>query len=258
MALNLLNLRKLFRRKKQPPLVCAVSLDDHGHPIADDPNHKHTSACFINIEPLAVVELFQSQACQSCPVAVPGILEDVKSPNLLLLTFNITLFDHTGWKDTYANNTSDQRHRAYATRWQRKTLFAPQVVVNGVADGSVAEAVQQARAAQAGRPWHIYLDANDTDVRIDSDAEMIGKHDITVIVYQAGDEKVKIGKGPNKGKKLDHRNRVTNVMKIGEWAGGDYTVPLPGFRASMKPGENAVVVVQEGGAGGAIVAVAKV
>jgi hypothetical protein len=254
-------LRKLFRRKQQPPLVCAVSLDDHGHPVGDDPNHKHTAACFIDFEPLAVVELFQSQSCPSCHVAVPGILAGVNSPNLLLLTFNISLFDHTGWKDTYANGTSDQRHRAYATRWQRKTLFAPQIVVNGVADGSgagggsdVAEAVQQARAAQAARPWRIYLDANDTDVRIDSDAEAVGNHDILVVQYQAGDEKVKVGKGPNKGKKLDHRNRVTSVTKIGEWAGGNLTAALPALRS----GENAVVVVQEGGAGGAIVAVAKV
>lgn len=259
-------LRKLFRRKKQPPLVCAVSLDDHGHPISDDPNHKHTAACFVDFEPLAIAELFQSQSCPSCAVGVPSILEGAQShPNLVLLTYNISLFDHTGWKDTFANGVSDQRHRAYATRWQRKTLFAPQVVVNGVADGSgaaaeggVAAIVQQAREpGQAGRPWHIYLDANDTEVRIDSDAETlaIAKHDVLVIVYQPGDEKVKVGKGPNKGKKLDHRNRVTSVTKIGEWAGGDLTLALP---ASIKPSENAVVAVQEGGAGGAIVAVARV
>ncbi len=258
-------LRKLFRRKKQPPLVCAVSLDDNGHPIGDDPNHKHTAACFIDFEPLAVAELFQSQGCPSCAVGVPAILEGSQGPNLLLLTYNISLFDHTGWKDTFASGTSDQRHRAYAARWQRKTLFAPQVVVNGVADGSGAVAeggvpaiVQQARGAAGGRPWHIYLDANDAEVRIDSDAEamMVAKHDVLVIVYQPGDEKVKISKGPNKGKKLDHRNRVTGVTKIGEWAGGDLTLALPA--ALTKAGENAVVVVQEGGAGGAIVAAARV
>ncbi len=256
-------LRNLFRRKKQPPMVCAVSLDDNGHPVGDDPNHQHTAACFINFEPLALIELFQSQGCQACPEAVPGILEGAKNPNVFLVTFNVSLFDHTGWKDTFASSTSDQRHRAYATKWQRKTLFTPQIVVNGVADSSgaggergVADTVQQARTAQAGRSWHIYLDANDTDVRIDSDAGMVERHDIIVIMYQAGDEKVKIGKGPNKGKKLDHRNRVTNVVKIGEWTGGNVTVPLPA--TLMKSGENAVVVVQEGGAGGAIVAVAKV
>ncbi len=261
-------LRKLFRRKNQPPLVCAVSLDDHGHPIGDDPAHKHTTSCFVDFEPLALVELFQSQGCQSCPAAVPGILTAAQGPNLLLLTFSVSLFDHTGWKDTFSSSTADQRHRAYAMRWQRKTLFTPQIVVDGVADGSgaggagdVAEVVRLARAAAAARPWHIYLDANDAEVRIDSDVGvemMVARHDIIVIVYRAGDEKVKIGKGPNKGKKLDHRNRVTNVMKIGEWMGGDLTVALPASRDSMKHGENAVVVVQEGGAGGAIVAVAKV
>jgi len=106
--------------------------------------------------------------------------------------------------------------------------------------------------------WNIYLDANDTDVRIDSTAETVDRHDIFVILYRASDEKVKIGKGPNKGKKLNHRNAVTNVMKIGEWTGGNLTLPLPASRDSMKPGEEAVVVLQEGGAGGPIVAVAKI
>ncbi len=98
-------LRKLFTRKKQPPLVCAVSLDmDH------DPDHMHTAACFIDFAPLAVVELFQSQGCQSCPPAIPAILEGTAAnPNVVLLTYNVTLFDHLGWKDTLANSQWDAR-----------------------------------------------------------------------------------------------------------------------------------------------------
>ena len=61
-------LRKLFRRKKQAPLVCSLDLD-----MDNDPHHQHTAACFIDFEPLAVVELFQSQGCQHSPAAVPGI-----------------------------------------------------------------------------------------------------------------------------------------------------------------------------------------
>lgn len=255
-------LAKLFRRKKQPPMVCAVALDDHGHPIGEGPNHKHTAACFVDFEPLSLIELFQSQGCQSCPAAVPDILDATKDPNLILLTYNVTLFDHTGWKDTFATTTSDQRQRAYAMKWHRKSIFTPQIVINGIADGSsagdVPQLVQQARTARAGMGWNIYLDANDTDVRIDSTAETVDRHDIIVILYRASDEKVKIGKGPNKGKKLNHRNAVTSVMKIGEWTGGNLTLPLPASRDSMKQGEEAVVILQEGGAGGAIVAVAKV
>ncbi|KAF5005275.1 hypothetical protein FDECE_8261 [Fusarium decemcellulare] len=257
-------LRKIFRRKKQPPMVCAVPLDGDDHAIGDDPNHQHTAACFVDFEPLAVVELFQSQSCQSCPPAIPGILEGANHPNILLLTYNVTLFDHTGWKDTFAKTSWDQRQRAYAMMWQRRTIFTPQVVANGVADGSgsggkgeVQEIVQQARGAQAGRGWHIYLDANDTDVRIDTDIEMVGKHDILLALYKDGSEKVKIGKGPNKGKKLEHRNVVTNLVKIGEWTGGNLMIPLPASRDSMKPGESAAVLLQEG-TGGPIIAVARV
>ncbi|KAL7938436.1 hypothetical protein V8C35DRAFT_276798 [Trichoderma chlorosporum] len=79
-------LRKLFRRKKQPPLVCAVNLDNEGNPVGEHPDHVHTDACFINFEPLAIAELFQSQSCQSCPPALPGIHAATADPNVLLLT----------------------------------------------------------------------------------------------------------------------------------------------------------------------------
>lgn len=255
-------LSKIFRRKKQAPLVCSVSLDDSGNPISDDPGHKHTSACFTDFEPLAVVELFQSQSCQACPPAIPGILEGASKPNLLLLTYNVTIFDHLGWKDTYASNASDQRQRAYVRNWQRTSIFTPHVVVNGVADGSgangkgeVEEIIQRARTAQGAMGWHIYADANDTEVRIDSDLEEALKHDILLVVYQSEDEKVKIGKGPNKGKKIVHRNAVKNVTKIGEWVGGNLTIPL---QAQMRSHEEAAILVQQGGNGGPIVAASKV
>ena len=257
-------LRKLFRRKKQAPLVCSVSLGEDGHPIGDDPAHKHTDACFLDFEPLAVVELFQSQSCQSCPPAVPGIHDATANPNLLLLTYNVTLFDHLGWKDTVASNTWDQRQRAYIKKWQRNSLFTPQIIVNGIADGSgaggreeVREIAQRARASQSSMEWHIYADANDTEVRIDSDLEEGESYDILLVVYKSGDDRVKIGKGPNKGKKLVHRNIVTNIVKIGEWNGGNVTVPLPASKSSMNPSDEAVVLVQQGGGGGPIVAATK-
>lgn len=239
-------LRKLFRRKKQPPLVCAVQLD-----MDDDHTHQHTAACFIDFEPLAVVELFQSQGCQSCPPAIPGILEGTNNHNLQLLSYNVTLFDHLGWKDTFANTQWDARQRAYVRKWGRNSLFTPMVVVNGIADGSgaggkdeVADIVSRARGLGQALDWRIYVDANDTDVRIDSDKQEIEPHDILVVVFDAKSEKIKIGKGPNKGKKVEHKNIVKEIIKIGEWTGGNIVVPLPVARSSMQPGLGAVVMVQ--------------
>ena len=272
MASIVAGLLKLFRRKKAAPLQCSISLDASGNPIADDPNHKHTAACFIDVEPLAVVELFQSQGCKACPPALPDIQAATMSPNILLLSYNVTIFDHLGWKDTFASAAWDRRQRAYAKKWQRPNLFTPQVVANGIVDGngaggqsSVQDLVRSARSMQHAMDWHIYLDANDTEIRIDSDkplampmpGENVETFDVLVVVYRGGEVIVKVAKGANKGKKIKHVNVVKDVMKIGEWQGGNLTLALPAPRSSMKHGEEAAVLVQ-GGAGGPIVAVVKV
>jgi hypothetical protein len=264
MASIVSSILKIFRRRKAPPLQCSVSLDPSGNPIADDPDHKHTSACFIPFEALAVAELFQSQGCAACPPALPAIHEATMSPNVLLLTYNVTLFDHLGWKDTFASSAWDARHRAYAKHWQRNSLFTPQVVVNGVVDtnaaggkAAVTDLVASARNMHGAMDWRIYLDANDSEIRIDSDRAEIEAHDILVVVYSSMDEVVKVGKGPNKGKKIRHVNVVKNVTKIGEWYGGNSSLMLPAPKSAMKHGEEAAVLVQ-GGSGGPIVAAVKV
>jgi hypothetical protein len=65
---------------------------------------------------------------------VPGILDATMSPNLLLLSYNVMLFDHTGWKDKFASSMADRRQRQYVNKWGRSSLFTPQIVVNGVVD----------------------------------------------------------------------------------------------------------------------------
>ena len=248
--------RKLFRRNKQPPLVCSVELDH-------DANHVHTSACFIDFEPLAAVELFQSQSCQACAPALPAILEATNHPNLLLLSYNLTIFDHLGWQDTFGNPQWDSRQRAYVKKWNRTSLFTPMIVASGVADGpgvgagqEVKDIVARGRGLTGAQDWHIYVDTNDTDVRIDSDKQEIEPHDILVVTYDPQPQTIKVGKGPNKGKKLPHRNIVKEITKIGEWTGGNIVVPFPVPRSATDPALRTAVLVQ-GGQGGPIVGLAK-
>ncbi|KAI5923604.1 thioredoxin-like protein [Camillea tinctor] len=245
-----------FKRKKAPPLACHLTLDE-------DENHVHTAACFLEVQPLAVAEFFQSQGCASCPPAVPGILDATNHPNLHLLTYNVTYFDHLGHRDPYASPRWDQRQKAYVRRWGRNSLYTPMVVVGGVADGGsgggsrdeIDGVVGRAREAlrQVGEDWHIYVDVNESGVRIDSDRLEAEAHDVLAVVYEDRSEMVKIPKGPNKGKKVMHKNVVKDIVKIGEWAGGNVVLaPLP----QMAPGTAAVVLVQAP-MGGPVVAVCK-
>ncbi|KAI8631939.1 thioredoxin-like protein [Xylariaceae sp. FL1651] len=258
MAAIIRKVLQAFQRKKAPPLACYRPLDE-------DENHVHTAACFLDVQSLALAELFQAQGCASCPPAIPGILEATAHPNVQHLTYDVTYFDNQ-YKDPFGSPRWDQRQKAYARKWGRTNLYTPMVVVNGVADGGsqggskaeIDDVVHKAREAMhAHMDWHIFLDANDTHVRIDTDKAETTKHDVLVIVYEDSSETIKIAKGPNKGKKVVHKNVVKDIAKIGEWEGGDLVLPLPMSPAQMAPGTAAVAIVQEA-MGGPVIAVCKI
>ena len=49
-----------------------------------------------------VLELFTSQGCSSCPPADIAIAKVADRPGVIALSFNVTYWDHLGWKDTFA------------------------------------------------------------------------------------------------------------------------------------------------------------
>ena len=71
-------------------------------------------------DPRAVVELFTSQGCSSCPPADKIIGELARDPNVIALSMPIDYWDYLGWKDTLALPGHARRQRAYAgTRGDR-------------------------------------------------------------------------------------------------------------------------------------------
>ncbi|ETN44144.1 uncharacterized protein HMPREF1541_10694 [Cyphellophora europaea CBS 101466] len=245
--------RTLFFRKKKAPLVCTIDL-------AHDPNHVHTDACFVEIAPLSIVEFFMSQGCEACPAAIPLIHKSaMANNNVLLLTYNVTYFNNrTGWTDTKSNTLWDARQAAYSKRWSRTAAFTPQVIIDGIADGTGAKEgdfnsiLSNAIEARNNSPLAVGMEKVDNRrLKIASETVETEVYDVVVISYEARAEVVKVGKGPNKGKKLEHRNVVREVVKIEEWAGGPKVLEL-----LEMPEGNALqhVVVLQQGVGGPIVA----
>src|SRR5687768_7473663 len=64
-------------------------------------------------EPRAVVELFTSQGCSSCPPADQIIGELAKDPSVIALSMPIDYWDYLGWKDTLADKRFSARQKAY-------------------------------------------------------------------------------------------------------------------------------------------------
>src|SRR5580658_3338265 len=82
-------------------------------------------------DPRAVVELFTSQGCSSCPPADHIIGELAKDPSIIALSMPIDYWDYLGWKDTLADARFSARQKAYSQMRGDRNVYTPQAVVNG-------------------------------------------------------------------------------------------------------------------------------
>src|ERR1700736_1672164 len=82
-------------------------------------------------EPRAVIELFTSQGCSSCPAADNLRSELRNDPTLITLSLPIDYWDYLGWKDTLALPGHTARQKAYSRMRGDREVYTPQVVVNG-------------------------------------------------------------------------------------------------------------------------------
>jgi hypothetical protein len=100
-------------------------------------------------EPRAVIELFTSQGCSSCPPADQLLGELADDPSLVSVSVPVDYWDYLGWKDTLADPRNTARQKAYAHARGDGQVYTPQVVVNGSlhALGSDKAAIELAIAA---------------------------------------------------------------------------------------------------------------
>src|SRR5215831_12849624 len=104
-----------------------------------------------NAEPRAVVELFTSQGCSSCPPADALLGKLAHDPNMIALTLAIDYWDYIGWKDTLAIPGHANRQKAYSRMRGDRGVYTPQAVVNGTAQALGSDAADIERAIGQSR-----------------------------------------------------------------------------------------------------------
>lgn len=87
----------------------------------------------------ALVELFTSEGCSSCPPA-DEVASDVArraaslGTPVYVVAFHVDYWDRLGWKDRFGSPAFTARQRAYTERFGRDRLYTPQLVVNGAVE----------------------------------------------------------------------------------------------------------------------------
>lgn len=80
-----------------------------------------------------VLELFTSQGCSACPPADKLLAALARDNGVIALSFHVPYWDHMGWRDPFALPVSVQRQRAYARAMKERSVYTPQLVVQGSA-----------------------------------------------------------------------------------------------------------------------------
>ena len=197
-------------------------------------------------KPRAVLELFTSQGCSSCPPADRIAVELAKDPSLIVLSMPVDYWDYLGWKDTLASPSCTQRQRAYATQRGDRQVYTPQMVVNGVQHvvGSDRSHIDSA-TAQAGLNVGLGLDQTASGYRVTLPAQA-GKSGMVTLLRISRAKTVAIGRGENGGASVTYANVVRGMTKLGEWNGASASFEISSAQLRGDDADGFVVLVQSG------------
>ena len=199
--------------------------------------------------PSAVVELFTSQGCSSCPAADKILSRYAKSDNILALSFHVDYWNYLGWEDTFSKAEFTERQRRYAISFKRRGIYTPQAVVNGrdhtvgSRRGEIESLMQSYNAAGKGLTVPIKATRTNNNIHITTNAET---GDATLwIVFFDKEHSVKILRGENRGKTITYHNVVRNMSMLGMMKDGKLDVTLPLKELRRKGNESCAIILQQ-------------
>lgn len=170
----------------------------------------------------ALVELFTSEGCSSCPSADAVASEiaqmaDEKGTPVYVLPYHVDYWNYLGWKDRFSSEQFTKRQYWYAERFQSNQVYTPQMIVNGQSEftGSkktmASEEIQAAlqKTAQSALKLHL---KEDLSYHIASDN--IPEHWALYYALVEKELSSQVSAGENRGRKLYHYSVVKSLYTL--------------------------------------------
>ena len=206
-------------------------------------------------DPRAIIELFTSQGCSSCPAADKVLGELANDPSVVAVSMPIDYWDYLGWKDTLADARFTARQKAYSQVRGDRAVYTPQVVVNGSVHvigsdlAGIENAIHVTSKSDGVMSVPVTMTQAGTQINISVAAAAKGpvaRHGEVWICPVAKAVPISIGRGENRGREVTYHNVVRGLLKVGDWNGtpASWTVPLENI--SRDGVDAAVVYLQDG------------
>ena len=224
-------------------------------------------SCVVTSAPqrAALVELYTSEGCSSCPPADKqlSLIGAPANTNVVALALHVNFWDYIGWKDPFARAEFTERQRWLIGVNGSRTLYTPHFFVGG---REIQDRSQVGTAIRAGsqKPAlaNIRLEAGhrgdgNLDIRINaSNATTAAPLYLYAAVTESG-LSTKVKAGENRGATLPHDHVVRHWLKpVSLKDGGAQLSQAVGVSAEQaKKGINVVAFVQNARTGEVLQAV---
>jgi hypothetical protein len=170
-------------------------------------------------EPFALLELFTSEGCSSCPPAdelLSRIAVDARASGrrILTLELHVDYWNSLGWKDPFSSAEFSRRQRRYATAFGLNQIYTPQLVVNGTEEfvGSDQRRARAAIDAALARPAAVSLQLRVTPVangaRVDWELAAARPGALLCVALVDSSDVTSVDGGENAGNTLTHTHVV--------------------------------------------------
>lgn len=200
---------------------------------------------------VAVVELFTSEGCSSCPPAddvlreLPGAANEL-DPRVITLSFHVDYWNELGWPDPFSSARSTARQRVYARAFGGSGLYTPQMIVGGrdqfvgsdraQARRSVNEALS--REASAKVALQASSSADERELEVGYNVEGAPENAVLVVALVEDGLVVAVPRGENAGRTLRHESvvRVFETVRLTGAPGEQHTAGSVRLSAPRRTG----------------------
>ncbi|MEP7228634.1 MAG: DUF1223 domain-containing protein [Ginsengibacter sp.] len=184
---------------------------------------------------IAVLELFTSQGCSSCPSADRLLDTYSNKENVIALSFHVDYWNRLGWKDPYSSSAYTDRQYKYASSLN-SSVYTPQLVINGENEmvGSDAKRIDNTLKK-------VWSQDSNADVSIEDITVNNGKATVNYTINESAGNVIlnialvekktvtAIRSGENGGVTLSGTNVVRNFKTLNNPADGkgSYVIDIP-------------------------------
>lgn len=176
----------------------------------------------INSDGFAVLELFTSEGCSSCPPAdelLARIQKEAANTPIYVLAYHVDYWNRLGWKDNFSKAEFSKRQYQYSNQLNAQ-VYTPQLVINGKSEfvGSdeyaIKSAITSALSHKSSTKLDVKAEVQGGKINVNYSVKDNSSTDQLLIALVQKNASSKVTNGENKGYTLRHVQIVHDLYTV--------------------------------------------